>query len=177
MTESEIALSFRVAKDRGEQVKILAQLNACVTQDIVRILLRNGFAPEDIPKRYRREKAYQDGSGKVKREYHREYPEPKKDPETGKTICISCGTLFEGGRTAVFCPVCRKQRQSEKVKECKRREREKRAAERAARDPKQCAVCGAVLENQKATYCKSCAAARKKESMRKSKQRKRGMTL
>ena len=174
MTGGEIALSFRAAKDRRRQVEILAQLNACTTRDIVKVLLENGFAPEDLPKRFSK------NSGEPhKREYRKtnKPSRPKRDPKTGKMVCALCGVLFNGQSNTVYCPACGKRRKEELERERRQREREQRAAAYAAAGPKRCADCGAVLENRKAVYCKACAAARKKESIRKSKQRKRGMTL
>lgn len=42
MTESEICRLYRHAKDRGEQVQILAELNRTKRAEIIAILLRNG---------------------------------------------------------------------------------------------------------------------------------------
>ena len=103
MTGGEIALSFRAAKDRGRQVEILAQLNACTTKDIVKVLLENGFAPEDLPKRFSK------NSGEPhKREYRKtnKPSRPKRDPKTGKMVCAMCGVLFNGQSNKVYCPAC-----------------------------------------------------------------------
>jgi flagellar capping protein FliD len=41
MSDSEIVRSYKEARRKGEQVKILAQLNACSTDDILKILKIN----------------------------------------------------------------------------------------------------------------------------------------
>lgn len=43
MTESEICVSYRQAKNKNEQVKILADLNLCKPEDITELLARNGY--------------------------------------------------------------------------------------------------------------------------------------
>lgn len=43
MTESEICASYRQAKNKNEQVRILADLNLCNKQEIVDILSQNGY--------------------------------------------------------------------------------------------------------------------------------------
>ena len=43
MTESEICVSYRQAKNKNEQVKILADLNLCKPEDIPELLARNGY--------------------------------------------------------------------------------------------------------------------------------------
>ena len=43
MTESEIATSYRQAKNKDDQVKILAELNACSTSVIKQVLVDKGF--------------------------------------------------------------------------------------------------------------------------------------
>lgn len=139
MTESEIAVSYRQARKPEGQIVILSQLNDCESGDIVDILLRQGFSLEELPKKYR----------------------PRK------IICKQCGVSFDSNTNKKLCPVCIEKRK----KGWQQRAKEKRAAEYAA-NPKRCADCGAVLKNRLATYCKSCAAARQKESMRRSKQRR-----
>lgn len=170
MTEYKITVSFRQAKNRERQVSVLAQLNACRVSDIVEILLRNGVAPEDLPARYRK-----NGGQASKRGYCKihQQPLPKRDPKTGKMVCAICGTLFEGRCNKVYCPDCGKKRTEELERERRQREQEKRAARIAAAEPKRCAECGAVLENQKAVYCKACAAARAKASRKRSAQRRK----
>lgn len=43
MTESEICVSYRQAKNKNEQVRILAQLNAVSAEEILGILSENGY--------------------------------------------------------------------------------------------------------------------------------------
>lgn len=169
MTSSKIVRTFREAKDRGRQVEILAQLNACTNRDIVAVLLENGVVPEDIPERYRKGKKPRQKNTQGRQKP----PPPKRDPETGKMVCAECGTLFDGQPSTVFCPACKEKRLEKQKQRHKQRDRERRAAERAARGPKRCAQCGAVLESKSATYCKACAAARKKESICQSRKRRR----
>ena len=169
MTEKEIVTSFRQAKNRERQVAILAQLNACTTGDIVEVLLKNGFTPKDIPGRYHK------GGKRARKTYHREHqvPPPKRDTKTGKMVCAECGTLFDGKCNAVFCAACGQRRREKWEKERRQREREQRAAERAA-SGKKCADCGAPLKSKLYTYCSDCATKRKRESQRRSKERKKG---
>lgn len=42
MTESEIVRNYREAKNKREQITILADLNRCEKEEIVEILLKNG---------------------------------------------------------------------------------------------------------------------------------------
>ena len=169
MTEKEIVTSFRQAKNRERQVAILAQLNACTTGDIVEVLLKNGFTPKDIPGRYRK------GGKRDRKAYRKEHqvPPPKRDTKTGKMVCAECGTLFDGKCNAVFCAACGQRRRGKWEKERRQREREQRAAERAA-SGKKCADCGAPLKSKLYTYCSDCATKRKRESQRRSKERKKG---
>lgn len=50
MTDSEILASYREAKDKGAQVKILAELNACPVQTIKDILIAQGVSPQQLPR-------------------------------------------------------------------------------------------------------------------------------
>ena len=43
MSEWEICRDFEQAKDRREQIKILADMNSCRRSEIVKVLERNGF--------------------------------------------------------------------------------------------------------------------------------------
>lgn len=45
MSEHEICQMYRDAKDKNEQVKILADLNVCDSGTIIDVLSRNGFVP------------------------------------------------------------------------------------------------------------------------------------
>lgn len=42
MTDGEIVRSYKLSRDKGEQITILAELNACDTETIMAILLRYG---------------------------------------------------------------------------------------------------------------------------------------
>ena len=56
MTDNEIVRSYREARDKGKQVKILSQLNLCEIGEILDILTKNGVKPQELP-RTRRGKA------------------------------------------------------------------------------------------------------------------------
>lgn len=44
MTESEICREYREAKDKRAQIRILADLNVCEKNQIMKVLLSNGYA-------------------------------------------------------------------------------------------------------------------------------------
>lgn len=48
MTPSEIVRNYREAKNKGEQVRILADLNVCSPYDIADLLVLNGYKRSDI---------------------------------------------------------------------------------------------------------------------------------
>lgn len=48
MTESEIKVSYQQAKSKKEQLKILAELNACTVEEIIKILVKNGISPQSF---------------------------------------------------------------------------------------------------------------------------------
>lgn len=56
MTEREICLSYREAKDKRKQIPILADLSELSKQEIIGILLRNGenVMKQDIEQLYKR---------------------------------------------------------------------------------------------------------------------------
>lgn len=56
MTEREICLSYREAKDKRKQIPILADLSQMSRPEIIGILLRNGesVAKQDIERLYKR---------------------------------------------------------------------------------------------------------------------------
>lgn len=67
MTENEMCRMFRGAKHRGKQVYILAQLNLCKVDDVLKILLRNGekITKEKVGKKiYMKAKSILDGLNK-----------------------------------------------------------------------------------------------------------------
>lgn len=51
MTESEIVRNYREAKNKREQVTILADLNGCEKEEIIEILLRNGVDQKELPRK------------------------------------------------------------------------------------------------------------------------------
>lgn len=50
MTHGEILVSYRQAKNKKEQVKILAELNACTQDEIKKILLETGADVRELPR-------------------------------------------------------------------------------------------------------------------------------
>lgn len=51
MTENEIVRNYREAKNKREQVTILADLNRCEKEEIVDILLKNGVDQKELPRK------------------------------------------------------------------------------------------------------------------------------
>lgn len=51
MTENEIVRNYREAKNKREQVTILADLNRCEKEEIVEILLKNGVDQRELPRK------------------------------------------------------------------------------------------------------------------------------
>ena len=50
MTREEICREFRMAKRKGQQIKILAQLNCCSVKEIREILIEGGEQLRGVPK-------------------------------------------------------------------------------------------------------------------------------
>ena len=48
MNKAEIIRSFRDAKDKAKQIKIMADLNGCSTGDIKAVLLEAGYPEEEL---------------------------------------------------------------------------------------------------------------------------------
>ena len=55
MTQQEIVTSFREAKDKREQIKILSQLNVCSEEEIRSILIKGGIDGRALPRKKRKE--------------------------------------------------------------------------------------------------------------------------
>lgn len=51
MSQADITKEYREAKDKKQQIKILADENICKTGDIVRVLLASGIPESELPKR------------------------------------------------------------------------------------------------------------------------------
>lgn len=51
MTENEIVRNYREAKNKREQVTILADFNRCEKEEIVDILLKNGVDQKELPRK------------------------------------------------------------------------------------------------------------------------------
>ena len=54
MTQQEIVTSFREAKDKKEQIKILSQLNVCSEEEIRSILIKGGIDGRALPRKRRK---------------------------------------------------------------------------------------------------------------------------
>lgn len=50
MTELEVVSMYRQAKNKTKQVAILAQLNACTSQDIIDVLIAHGIDRRSLPR-------------------------------------------------------------------------------------------------------------------------------
>ena len=48
MSRAEIVTRFRDAANKPEQIKILADLNACTVKDIKQVLLEAGYSAEEL---------------------------------------------------------------------------------------------------------------------------------
>ena len=48
MNRDEIVVRYRQAKKKGEQIKILADLNACGVDDIINVLLEHGITRKQL---------------------------------------------------------------------------------------------------------------------------------
>lgn len=57
MNSDEIVVRYRQAKKKREQIKILAELNACSTDDIIDVLVDNGITRKQLGGVFRAEKA------------------------------------------------------------------------------------------------------------------------
>lgn len=57
MTDNEIYLSFKNAKDKKEQIIILSELNDCDAQTIREALMRQGVSPQQLPRNRRKKVA------------------------------------------------------------------------------------------------------------------------
>ena len=75
MTNSEIVRSYREAKDKGKQVKILSQLNLCEVGEILDILAKNGVKPQEMPRMRR---------AKVKTEVSEAPPQTSNQDQTAE---------------------------------------------------------------------------------------------
>lgn len=54
MNDDEIVVRYRQAKKKGEQIKILADLNACGVDDIINVLLEHGITRKQLGGAYRK---------------------------------------------------------------------------------------------------------------------------
>lgn len=72
-------------------------------------------------------------------------------------VCRTCGTKFDGGPRAWYCPGCRKERQRKQQKES--RDRKKLGKTRKIGSVDYCVVCGGpyTVESGLQKYCKICA--------------------
>jgi hypothetical protein len=98
MAPDEIVVRYRQAKHKGEQIKILADLNACSIEDILKVLVDHGgyelarisraigaARKSDAPKKVQKPKkqiAYK--KPEIIPEPPKQEPEPAKEPEKEK---------------------------------------------------------------------------------------------
>ena len=62
MTESGIVRNYREAKNKREQITILADLNRCEKEEIVEILLKNGVDQKELPRKRKPRKKPEESS-------------------------------------------------------------------------------------------------------------------
>lgn len=70
--------------------------------------------------------------------------------------CIACGAAFKGGPRAWYCPECRKERQKQRDRECKKRQREGTTREIGSTDI--CQNCGKpyIVASPMQKWCPDC---------------------
>lgn len=85
-------------------------------------------------------------------------------PHILSRICKECGTGFEGGPRANYCPSCRADRKKMQAKQA--RERAKAGATRKLGQEYPCEICGApyILNSGLQRFCKKCAENHLKEA-------------
>lgn len=131
MTDEEIVESFRRAKYPIKQIKILSELNATNSTNIVEILMSNNVPPEDIPEKQR----------------------------LRPRVCAQCGAQYYGQSASKFCKECRAKRDYERA--CAKRRKMKQGKsdkpEKTPKPAKKCAMCGAVITAPKVRFCPACA--------------------
>lgn len=62
MTESEIVKDYREAKNKSEQINILADLNCCSKVEIKEILLNNGVSSQELQRKRKPRKKPEESS-------------------------------------------------------------------------------------------------------------------
>ena len=78
MTELEVVSMYRQAKNKTKQVAILAQLNACTSQDIIDVLIAHGVDRRSLPRNRSGNKTK--STEPNKEEYTPETPPPSPEP-------------------------------------------------------------------------------------------------
>lgn len=77
MKDDEIVVRYRQAKKKGEQIKILADLNACDVEDIINVLLEHGITRKQLGGAYR--KLYEEPQPEVVETLDETIVEPVED--------------------------------------------------------------------------------------------------
>ena len=121
MTEKEIIRSYKEAKRKQEQIKILADLNTCPKEDIRKILRDAGLDVPATGNRYTKKKEEPEASGsKRKRLIKNEEPAERSDlsaPEDpGKTML---GDSLEAKKTEEAEASGSKRKQKTECRDCK----------------------------------------------------------
>lgn len=81
MNNAEIVKMYREAKDKKAQITILAELNVCDKEDIIKILKAGGVSQAEMPRN--RKKTESDGKSKAEADVYQKQPE--KEPVAAVT--------------------------------------------------------------------------------------------
>lgn len=84
-----------------------------------------------------------------------------------KKTCEICGRTFEGGRTALYCPECKKVKRHEQMK--KYRDKRDTKGFKKIGSAICCEICGSeiIKTSGQKKYCKKCGETRRREEMNK----------
>jgi hypothetical protein len=92
MSNDEIVVRYRQAKNKGEQVTILAELNACPVERIIGILTANGFDNRGFSRIRAKLKKQEQTSDKKERFKLEDRPEPQPEEQA---VPISADTAAD----------------------------------------------------------------------------------
>lgn len=95
MTEGEILSSYRQAKEKGKQVKILAELNAVPQSTITDILTKHGYLKNGKPRKGPMPKSVINAPA----------PEKEEKPKAEKSLRIKAVRIVPKAEKPVFPPV------------------------------------------------------------------------
>lgn len=103
MSQADITKEYREAKNKKQQIKILADENICKTGDIVRVLLAAGIPESELPKRpgpkpgqtkaKKKPEAGGDSSGQPEKKPLPEEPDPEEQTIIQKALKCYAGAL------------------------------------------------------------------------------------